>query len=130
MESRRILAVHGEDGLCELTVTAPTLVSELRDGTIREYTITAEEMGLRPGKLDDIRTDSAEESAQMILAILSGEDQGTPRDMALINTSGALVVAGLADDLKQGVSLASEAVDSGRALEKLEQLKTFSQQSA
>ncbi len=82
MESRRILAVHGEDGLCELTVTAPTLVSELRDGTIREYTITAEEMGLRPGKLDDIRTDSAEESAQMILAILSGEDQGTPRDMA------------------------------------------------
>ena len=130
LESRRILAVHGEDGLCELTVTAPTLVSELRDGTIREYTITAEEMGLRPGKLDDIRTDSAEESAQMILAILSGEDQGTPRDMALINTSGALVVSGLADDLKQGVSLASEAVDSGRALEKLEQLKTFSQQSA
>ena len=122
LESRRILAVHGEDGLCELTVTAPTLVSELRDGTIREYTITAEEMGLRPGKLDDIRTDSAKESAQMILAILSGEDQGTPRDMALINTSGALVVAGLADDLKQGVSLASEAVDSGRALEKLEQL--------
>ena len=87
-------------------------------------------MGLRPGKLDDIRTDSAEESAQMILAILSGEDQGTPRDMALINTSGALVVAGLADDLKQGVSLASQAVDSGRALEKLEQLKTFSQQAA
>ena len=130
LESRRILAVHGEDGLCELTVTAPTLVSELRDGTIREYTITAEEMGLRPGKLDDIRTDSAEESAQMILAILSGEDQGTPRDMALINTSGALVVAGLADDLKQGVSLASEAVDSGRALEKLEQLKTLSQQAA
>ncbi|MCH2291016.1 MAG: hypothetical protein MK439_00535 [SAR324 cluster bacterium] len=50
--------------------------------------------------------------------------------MALINTSGALVVAGLADDLKQGVSLASEAVDSGRAFEKLKQLKTFSQQAS
>jgi len=128
LKSRRILAVHGEDGLCELTVTAPTLVSELRDGTIRQYTMTAEEMGLRPGKLDDIRTESAEESAQMILRILSGEDQGTPRDMALINTSGALVVAGLADDLKQGVSLAAEAVDSGGAAEKLKLLIEFSQQ--
>ena len=127
LESNRILAVHGEDGLCELTVTAPTIVAELRDGEIRRYTVTPEEVGLAPGKLDDIRTDSPEESAEMITRILSGEDRGTPRDMALFNAAGALVVAGKAADLREGVGLAKDSVDSGSSAEKLRQLIDFSQ---
>ncbi len=127
LESNRILAVHGEDGLCELTVTAPTIVAELRDGEIRRYTVTPEEVGLAPGKLDDIRTDSPEESAEMITRILSREDHGTPRDMALFNAAGAMVVAGKAADLREGVGLAKDSVDSGSSAEKLRQLIDFSQ---
>ncbi len=122
LESERVMVVHGEDGLCELTVTARTVVAELRDGEIRQYSLNAEDVGLRPGKLDDIRTDSPRESADMILGILSGKDLGTARDMALFNTAGALVVAGKADDLKTGVELAAAAVDQGKAEAKLREL--------
>ena len=122
LDSVRVLAVHGHDGLCELTSTAPTHVAELRDGNIREYTVTPEELGLKTGNLDDIRISSPEESAVIIKKIFSGEDQGTARDIALANAAGALFVAGIVDDLPTGVNLAKSTVDSGKAADKLQEL--------
>jgi len=125
--SARVLVVHGHDGLCELTVTSPTYVAELRDGKILEYEVNPQELGFKTGNLDEIRIDSPEESARIIERIFSGADQGTARDMALINAAGALFVAGLVKNLKEGVELASKTVDSGKAAEKMENLIKFTQ---
>ncbi len=84
-------------------------------------------MGFKTGNLDEIRIDSPEESARIIERIFSGADQGTARDMALINAAGALFVAGLVKNLKEGVELASKTVDSGKAAEKMENLIKFTQ---
>lgn len=124
--SDRVLVVHGHDGLCELTVTAPTHVAELRDGNIREYEVTAEQLGLNKGTLQEIGIDTPEESARMIESILSGDERGTAREIALANASGALVVSGLADNLEEGVELAAKTVDSGKAAEKLTNLINYS----
>lgn len=126
--SDRILIVNGQDGLCELTTTAPTYVAELRGNEISHYTVTAEELGFKPGKLDDIRIDSPEHSAQIIQQIFSGEEQGTARDIAILNAAGALVVGGIADDLKDGVARATEVIDSGKVAQKLKDLVDFTQQ--
>ncbi len=128
LDSSRVLVVHGHDGLCELTVTAPTHVAELRDGRIREYDVNPEELGFKTGNLDEIRIDNPEESAKIIERIFSCQEQGTARDIALLNAAGALVVAGIADDLKEGVKLATKTVDSGKAAKKMAQLIKFSQQ--
>ena len=93
LDSSRVLVVHGHDGLCELTVTAPTHVAELRDGRIREYDVNPEELGFKTGNLDEIRIDNPEESAKIIERIFSCQEQGTARDIALLNAAGALVVA-------------------------------------
>jgi len=123
--SNRVLVVHGDDGLCELTVTASTHVVELRDGNIREYDVTPGELGFKKGNLDNIRIDSPKESAKIIEGIFSGADKSAARDIALANASGALVVSGLVDDLREGVELAAITVDSGKAEEKLNNLKKY-----
>lgn len=125
--SDRVLVVHGHDGLCELTVTAPSHVAELRNGEIREYEVNPLELGLKKGNLDDIRINDPKESAKIIKKIFSGTQKDTARDIALINASGALVVAGLAGDLKEGVDLAKKTIDSGKAESKLEHLVKFTQ---
>ncbi|MBF0279526.1 MAG: anthranilate phosphoribosyltransferase [SAR324 cluster bacterium] len=123
--SNRVMVFTGADGLCELTTTADTYISELRDGEIRHYTVTPEELGLKRGNLDDIRISSPEESARIIEKIFVGEEQGTARDIALLNSAAALVVGGVVDDLKTGLAKAAEAVDSGKAIEKLKSLVDF-----
>ena len=128
--SKQVLVVHGEDGLCELTMSGTTFVAELRDGEIREYTVTPEELGLERGDLDAIRITEAEESAATIRGILAGTEQGPARTIALMNTAGALVVSGVVDDLKTGVTLATEAIDSGNAQTILDALVEFTQQAA
>ena len=123
--SERIMVVTGADGLCELTTTADTHIAELRDGEIRNYTITPQELGLKRGDLDEIRISSPEESARIIEQILVGENQGTARDVALLNSAAALVVGGVAKDLQSGLEKAAEAVDRGEAHQKLNALIQF-----
>ncbi len=127
--AQHVLVVHGADGLCELTVTDTTHVAELKDGVIREYDVTPEEMGLARGKLEDIAIDSPAHSAQIIEAILSGKDQGTARDIALANSAGALLVGGVVPDLATGVKQARAAIDSGAAEEKLRSLAELTNRS-
>jgi anthranilate phosphoribosyltransferase len=115
-----VWVVHGADGLCDLTITGPTAVVELRNGALRSFTITPEEIGLRRGELNDLLVHSPAESAARVQAIFRGE-RGPARDHALLNAGAALVVAGIVGNVDDGVSMARDAVDDGRAEAKLEQ---------
>ena len=126
--SHKVLVVNGHDGLCELTVTAPTHIAELRDDEIREYEVNPIDLGLKKGNLDDIRIENPKESAEIIKKIFNGTEKGTARDIALVNAAGALVVSGLADDLKEGVNLAKETLDSGKAERKMADLIKYTQE--
>ena len=125
--AHRVLVVNGNDGLCELTVTTNTHIAELRGGEITEYEVNPLELGLKKGNLDDIRIRNPEESAKIIKKIFDGTEKGTARDIALINAAGALVVAGLTNDLKEGLNLAKEALDSGNAEKKMTALINYTQ---
>lgn len=110
--------VHAADGLCDLTITGPTTVLEVRDGTHRRFEVVPEEFGLERVSLDALRVDSPGASAEKVLSILRGEP-GPPRDHALLNAGAALVVAGLADELDDGLWQAARAVNEGAAMDTL-----------
>lgn len=117
----RALVVHGMDGLCDLTVTGETRISELSDGHIRTRHVRPEEFQLRRASLHDLAVESARASADVVRRILAGEP-GPPRDHALLNAAAALVVADRAADLADGLGRAAEAIDTGRARQTLERL--------
>jgi anthranilate phosphoribosyltransferase len=120
----RALVVHGHDGLDEITITGPTQIAELREGTVRAYEVTPEEFGMRRGKLDDISGGDAVANAEIIREILGGA-KSPERDVVLLNTAAALVAAGRVDHLADAVPLASKSIDSGAAAEKLQRLVRF-----
>ncbi len=115
------LVVHGEDGLDEITVTGPTHVAELRDGTLRSYTIEPEAFGLRRASPEALRGGDAALNAAILRSILTGE-AGPPRDAAALNAAAALVVGGRAADLAEGLARAGAAIESGAAARALERL--------
>lgn len=114
--------VHSDDGLDEFTVTAPTQVAEVRAGRVRAFRIDPEAVGLPIASLEDLQGGDHKKNAAIVLAILQGET-GPKRDVALLNAGAALVVAGRAVDLREGIALAARSIDSGAALGKLEALK-------
>ena len=118
------LVVHGEDGLDEITVTGKTLICELKDGAIKSYTISPEDFGLSKASPDSLKGGTADENAALLRSILSGAS-GPQRDVVLMNAAAALVAGDRAPSLQQGIALAGEAIDSGRALAKLNQLIKF-----
>ncbi len=120
----RALVVHGLDGLDEITITAPTRVAEVREGTVRTYEVTPEEFGMNRATLDDIGGGDATANAGIIVAILAGK-KSSARDVVLLNAAAALVAAGRADHLADALPLASKAIDSGAAAGKLEALARF-----
>jgi anthranilate phosphoribosyltransferase len=124
--SRRALVVYGEGNLDELTVTGYTKISELNGGEIKTYTINPEDFGLNKSTIENLKggKDSTE-SAKQMRVLLEGE-KGAKRDMVLLNSGAALMAAGLCDDLKSGIKKAAKTIDSGAALEKLDQLITLS----
>jgi len=121
---RRALVVHGNDGLDEITITAPTRVGEVRDGQVRTYEITPEEFGLHRATLDDISGGDAAFNAMLIRDVLAGK-KSARRDVVLLNAAAALVAAGRADHLRDAVPLAADAIDSGAAAAKLQALIGF-----
>ena len=120
----RALVVHGLDGLDEITITGPTRVAEVREGTVRTYEVTPEEFGMRRGTLDDISGGDAAANAAIIAEILGGRPSFR-RDVVLLNAAAALVAAGCADHLADALPLASKSIDSGAAAGKLETLIRF-----
>src|SRR5690625_971074 len=116
--------VHGLDRLDEISLSAPTQVSLLQDGAVTTSIISPEDLGVRSAAREALVGGDSAENAQIIQAILAGEN-GPPRDIVILNAAAALVVAGLAPDLKAGVAVASESIDSGRARAKLETLRDY-----
>ncbi len=124
--AERALVVHGDDGLDEITTTAPTRAALFEDGAVRERTIDAAELGLPRARADELRGGDAAENAAIITAVLAGE-RGPRRDLVAINAAGALWAAGAANDLRAGLMRATESIDSGAARAKLEALARASQ---
>ena len=120
--SRSAFVVYGEGSFDEISITGKTQMSELKDGQVATYTIEPEDFGLARASLEDIRGGDADKNAQIVLGVLEGET-GARRDMVLLNAAAALVAAGRAADFPEGITQAGEAIDSGRALEKLEGMK-------
>ena len=126
--TKRAYVVHGHDGLDEISVCASTRVSELKDGLIRTYDISPEQFFNEQAEPADLLGGNPEENAQITRNILNGE-KGPKRNVVLINAAAALVAAGQAEDLKQGVRIAETAIDDGSAAKKMEALIKYSQEN-
>lgn len=116
--SERAWLVHGGDGTDELAISAASHVAELRDGKVHEFEIHPEEAGLPVHSFDSILGGTPQENAAALRALLAGE-RGAYRDAVLLNAAAALLVAGKATNLREGVEIAAESIDSGRAAEKV-----------
>ncbi|MBN2452846.1 MAG: anthranilate phosphoribosyltransferase, partial [Candidatus Omnitrophica bacterium] len=119
--TKRAYVVYGMDTLDEITITGKTKVSELRGGKIKDYYISPGDFGLCRGRLDDIEGGDAAENAEITLSVLKGE-RGPRRDVVLLNAAAAVVAGYKADNMKAGIKLCGESIDSGRALDKLMKL--------
>jgi anthranilate phosphoribosyltransferase len=127
--SRRVMIVHGLESLDEMSLSGPTLIGELRDGEVREYTIQPEDVGLRPCDPEAVRVDSVETSKAMLLSALENED-APPRDIVALNAGASIYIAGLAATLAEGVARAKETLRSGAARRKLDEFVSSTQKLA
>jgi len=128
---KRAFVVHGADGLDEISISGETYIAELRDGVVRSYTVTPEDFGLRRAPMEAIRGGDAAQNAKIVHKVLGRSmvyrEHGPHREIVLANAAAALVAAGKASDLLDGVRLAKQSIDSGAAREKLEALVLFPQ---
>lgn len=122
--SRRVIIVHGLDGLDEISISGPTAVGELKGGEIHEYTIAPQDFGLPLHDQAAIRVGSVEESKARLLAALENSE-GAARDVVALNAGASIYVAGLAETLADGVKLAQSAIASGAARKRLDQFVNF-----
>ena len=127
--ARRAFVVHGAGGIDELSPAGPNLVGEVVDGRVRERTIDPLELGVQRCEPDALRGGNPEENAATIRAIFDGAEDGGRRDAILLNAAGAIAAAGHAEDLRDGLTLAREALESGAAAARLERLVVFSQEA-
>lgn len=124
---KRAMVVYGTDGLDEISMSAPTKVCEVRDGSYHSYELTPEQFGFERCRKEDLAGGSPQENAEITKAILNGE-KGPKRDAVLMNAGAALYLAGKADTMEAGIALAAEMIDSGRAKEQLALFVKYSNQ--
>jgi len=122
--TKKALVVCGSDSLDEITITGKTKVTELKKGSINTYYISPEDFGMKSSSLEDIKGYGAKENADILILVLKGE-KSARRDIVLMNAAAGLLCVNIAKDFSEGSRLAAEAIDSGAALEKLNQLKMF-----
>lgn len=120
------MIVHGLDGLDEISLLGKTRINHIKNGEVNAFEIAPEDFGLCRCSLNEIKTGKPQENAELITGVLSNKISGARRDAIIINSAGALVVGGKADNFKQGVKLANELIDSGAAIDKLKQLQNMS----
>ena len=120
--SQRAFVVHGIGGLDELSTLGETRVTELRDGELRTYHLAPEELGLKRARAEQVQGRTPEENAELLMSVLRGED-GPAREIVLLNAAAAIAAGGKAGTLAEAMPAAADAVDSGAALGKLEQLR-------
>jgi anthranilate phosphoribosyltransferase len=127
--THRAFVVHGAGGLDEISLCGETQIAEVRDGRVRRFIVAPEDFGVSRAPLESLRGGTPQDNANLIRALLAGEP-GPRLDIVIANTAAALVVTGIAEDFRSAAHLARRAVSSGKAHEKLDQLKTFSQKHA
>jgi anthranilate phosphoribosyltransferase len=118
--------VHGQDGLDEISVCAPTMIHEARSGQLQSYVIEPEQFGLRRWTTDALRGGTVEANVRLAQGVLDGE-RGPSRDVVLLNAGAALYLAGLADSIQDGLERVADELDSGRAKSKVQQVAVASQ---
>lgn len=124
MGVERGMVVYGMDKLDEITTTAKTKISEIKNGTVTTYEISPEDFGMPLGSAEDIKGGTGKENAEITLSILKGEK--TPRrNIVLLNAAAAIYVAGVADSFADAIKVAEESIDSGKALAKLNELVEY-----
>ena len=126
--SSHVMVVHGSDGLDEITLSGETLVAELKDGEIIEYTLQPREFGFETCDLASLKVWDATQAKDMLLGVLDNLP-GPARNIVLLNAGAAIYVAGCAETLAEGIAKAHEAIESGAAREKLRQLVEVSNRS-
>ncbi len=124
--SRHVMIVHGLDGLDEISLSGPTIISELKDGHVNEYQIEPVMFGLKTVPTQALRASDADEAKMILLQVLDNEP-GPARDIVALNAGAAIYVSGLTLSLKDGITKALEVLDSGAAKQKLDQLVMMSQ---
>jgi anthranilate phosphoribosyltransferase len=129
LETRHALLVCGEDGVDELSISAPTLVVEVLDGELRKYTVTPEEVGLRRASLDAVPGGDPRQNADTARRIFAGET-GVARDLAVLNAGAAIYAGGCSQSLEEGVRAAERTIDSGAATATLERFVQCSRRLA
>lgn len=121
---KRAFVVHGIEGLDEISIAGPTRISELKDKKVRTYIVTPGRFGIKEAGLKHIKGAGAEKNAAMVIGLLKGSP-GPYRDAVLLNAAYGLVAAEKAGNVKAGIGLAAESIDSGAAMKKLNELKAF-----
>jgi anthranilate phosphoribosyltransferase len=121
---KRGLVIHGKDTLDEISITGATKVTELKEGKIKNYTIEPEDFGMKRRRVEEIKGGTKEENAEIILKTLKG-GEGAKRDIIALNAASAFVIAGRVKDFKEGIELAKQSIDSGKALDLLNRLVQF-----
>jgi anthranilate phosphoribosyltransferase len=125
----RALVVHGYGGLDEISLAGETVAAEVKDGTVRRFTLSPKDFGLSQAPLQALRGGTPQENAALIRGLFEGAS-GPRRDVVLMNSAAALVVTGLAANFREGAESAAQALSSGAALEKLERLHRFTNESS
>jgi anthranilate phosphoribosyltransferase len=128
----RALIVHGEDGVDELSLAAPTRVCDVRgaEGRLEEYTVSPEEAGLSVRPREEVRGGDAAQNAALLRGLLAGEEAGAPTDMVALNAGAALLVTNRAESLSDGVRQAREVLRSGRARQTLDNVVAMTREMA
>ncbi len=119
---KHALVVHG-GGLDEIALSGKTKISEYKEGKVKTYEISPIDFGFKISDLEEIKGGTPEENKEIILNILNGKEKGAKREIIILNSAVALFTAEKVDEIKEGIKLAEESIDSGKALEKLNKLK-------
>ena len=120
LDVKRGFVVSGEDNMDEFTLTGSSTVSEIKDGKVETYEITPEQFGLKRCKIEDLQGGDGTVNAQITKDILSGKERGAKRESVRLNAGAALYIGGKAESIEEGIRIAGETIDSGKAMETLE----------
>lgn len=119
---KRAFVVYGLETLDELSVSGNSMVAQLNNGRIAKYILDPEELGFRKYEVSQLKGGDPKKNAEILMDILTGKDKGAKRDSSVLNAAAAIVAGGKADNLNDGIKLAKDSIDSGKALNKLNQL--------
>jgi anthranilate phosphoribosyltransferase len=125
LNANEVMVVFGKDTLDEISISNKTKISHLKNGSIKNYEISPTDFGIKTGKKEDFLGGTADDNLKIMLKILKDKETGPKRDIVLLNTAAALTVGQVTKDMKAGIELAKETLDSGKAYKKLEQLIEF-----